>query len=339
MKQGDILGPILFTFFLTAILLTWRAEFERPLCLFRSNADFVMTGRKCEAIGDDFAVADSEYADDTAVLFTSRTEVVELTPHMVKHFARFGMDIHVGTERKASKSEVLFVAAPSHTYIEPETFDGQDLSTIELGGGTFMPVVDKFRYLGSWLTRHCRDDNDVVARIKAAGSAFGALRKCVFSSTSISFRTKKIVYITLILSILLYGCESWCLTEALFHKLRLFHHQCVRAMCRVNRYHTCVHRIRTSELLARVELHSIDTYVTKRQLRWAGHIARMDFSRLPRKMLSAWVRNKRPRGCPQFTYGRGLRKSLQKAAIDTSHWFELCMDRVSWRSLIERIIV
>ena len=168
MKQGDILGPILFTFFLAAILLTWRAEFERPLCLFRSNADFVMTGRKCEAIGDDFAVADSEYADDTAVLFTSRTEVVELTPHMVKHFARFGMDIHVGTERKASKSEVLFVAAPSHTYIEPETFDGQDLSTIELGGGTFMPVVDKFRYLGSWLTRHCKDDNDVIARIKGA---------------------------------------------------------------------------------------------------------------------------------------------------------------------------
>ena len=202
-KQGDILGPILFTFFLAAIMLTWRAEFDRPLCLFRSNADFVMTGRRSDANGNDFPVADSEYADDTAVLFTSRADVVELTPLMVKHFARFGMGIHVGTERKASKSEVLFVAAPSHTYADPETLDDQDLSVIDLGGGTFMPVVDKFRYLGSWITRNCRDNHDVIERIKAAGSAFGALRRCVFSSTSFSFRTKKIVYIALILSILL----------------------------------------------------------------------------------------------------------------------------------------
>ena len=135
------------------------------------------------------------------------------------------MDIHVGTEKKA---DVLFVAAPSHLYIEPETYDGQDLPILQLGDGIFMPVVDKFRYLGSWLTRNCRDDYDVVARIEAAGNAFGALRKCVFSSTAISFRTKKIVYIALILSILLYGSEGWCLTEALFHKLRLFHHRSVR---------------------------------------------------------------------------------------------------------------
>ena len=338
-KQGDILGPILFTFFLAAIMLTWRAEFDRPLCLFRSNPDFVMTGRNCNANGDDVAVADSEYADDTAVLFTSRTDVVKLTPHMIKHFARFGMDIHVGTDKKASKSEVLFVAAPSHVYIDPETYDGQDLSIIKLDGGTFMPVVDMFRYLGSWLTRDGRDDCDVVARIETAGNAFGALRSCIFSSTTVSFRTKKIVYLALILSILLYGCESWCLTEALLHKLRLFHRQCIRAMCRVNRYHTRIHRIHSSELLARVGLYSIDTYVSRRQLRWAGHVARMDYSRLPRKMLSAWVCNKRPRGCPQFTYGRGLRKALHKAAIDDSNWFELAMDRAKWRLSIEQMIV
>ena len=165
-----------------------------------------------------------------------------------RHFARFGMDIHVGTDRKDSKSEVLFVAAPDHVYTNPETFDDQDLRRISLGGGTFMPVVDKFRYLGSWVTRDCRDDCDVIAQIAAAGSAFRALRKCVFSSTAISFRTKKLIYTALILSILLYGSESWCLTETLLHKLRMFHHQCVRAMCRVNRQHTRIHHIRTTEL-------------------------------------------------------------------------------------------
>ena len=337
-KQGDILGPILFTFYLAAIIITWRTVFSRPLCMFRTNSDFVTTGRNIDAHGEDFEVPDSEYADDTAVLFTSRDGLKEATPLMIEHFARFGMDIHVGSRSKSSKSEALFVAAPEHLYADPETYDGQDLSNIELENGTFIPVVAEFRYLGSILTRDCRDDGDVTARIEAAGSAFGALRKCVFASTYISFGTKKIVYTALILSILLYGSESWCLTEKLFRKLRLFHHRCLRAMCRVTRRHTRDYHIRTADLLARVGLASLDTYVTRRQLRWAGHVARMDIRRLPRKMLSSWVCHKRPRGSPQFTYGRGLLKALRKAGVDAADWPVLAADRVKWRTIMDTII-
>ena len=338
-KQGDILGPILFTFYLAAIIITWKAEFVRPLCMFRTNADFVMTGRDINADGDDFDLSDSEYADDTAVLFVSRDDVVESTPVMIGHFARFGMDIHVGSEGNDSKSVVLFAAAPSHVYEDPDTYDGQDLSNIELGDGTFMPVVAEFRYLGSFLTRDCRDDRDVIARIEAAGGAFGALRKSVFASTYISFRTKKIVYAALIISILLYGSESWSLTEKLLHKLRLFHHRCIRAMCRVTRRHTRQHHIRTAELLTRVGLASLDTYIARRQLRWAGHVARMSTARLPRKMLSSWVCQKRPQGCPQYTYGRSLVKVLRKVGVDTTIWPALAAYRASWRTMIDSISI
>ena len=95
-KQGDILGPILFTFYLAAIIITWKAEFARPLCMFRTKSDFVMTGRNINADGDDFALPDSESADDTAVLFVSRGNLAESTPVMIRHFARFSMDIHAG---------------------------------------------------------------------------------------------------------------------------------------------------------------------------------------------------------------------------------------------------
>ena len=337
-KQGDVLGPILFTFYLAAIIITWRVVHSRPLCMFRTNSDFVMTGRNIDAQGDDFDIPDSEYADDTAVLFTSRESLEEATPLMIVHFARFGMDIHVGNHTKSSKSEILFVAAPEHMYDDPETYDGQDLSNFELGNGTFMPVVAQFCHLGSMLTRDCRDDVDVTERIKAAGNAFGALRKCIFASVYISFDTKKVVYTALILSILLYGSESWCLTEKLFRLLRLFHHRCIRAMCRVTRRHTHEHHISTAELLRRLGLASIDSYVTKRQLRWAGHVARMDNSRLPRKLLSSWVRHKRPRGAPQFTYGRGLLKAMKKARVDSGEWWLLAADRVKWRKIIDTII-
>ena len=64
-----------------------------------------------------------------------------------------------------------------------------------------------------------------------------------FASHSVSFAAKKAVYEALILSILLYGCECWCMTEVLQQRLRVFHAQCLRAMCRVTRKHTWEHHI------------------------------------------------------------------------------------------------
>ena len=171
-------------------------------------------------------------------------------------------------------------------------------------------------------------------RIKAAGSAFGALRDKIFAATSISMKVKKVVYSALVLTILLYGSECWSLTEKLYNRLRAFHFRCVRSMCRVTRLHTRRHHISNADLLRRTGLQTIDAYISKRQLRWAGHVARMPNSRLPRKMLSCWVHHKRPRGAPQMTYGRSLRKLLRKAQIPVRNWYELAQDRAQWRELI-----
>ena len=45
-------------------------------------------------------------------------------------------------------------------------------------------------------------------------------------------------YEALVLSILLYGVESWCLTEHLYDRLRVFHARCLRCICYVSRKHT-----------------------------------------------------------------------------------------------------
>ena len=58
----------------------------------------------------------------------------------------------------------------------------------------FLPVVTKFNYLGRNLNIDCRDNEDVVLRIKKAGNAFGALRKCLFSNPNISVDAKRVVY-------------------------------------------------------------------------------------------------------------------------------------------------
>ena len=100
-------------------------------------------------------------------------------------------------------------------------------------------------------------------------------------------KMKQAVYERLVFSILLYGTESCCLTEKLFSMLRIFHNRCVRSMCRVTVTECCVRsmcrvtvtecynfRISNEELLRRLDLRKVDDYITKRQLRWAGHVAR-----------------------------------------------------------------
>ena len=97
-----------------------------------------MTGRKTTVAGDTFALDDSEYADDTAALFVSRNALDKYSPLLVRHFAKFGLEVHVGDVRKPkkkSKTEVLFVAAPPSAYINPATCDDVDLSNVDFGDG------------------------------------------------------------------------------------------------------------------------------------------------------------------------------------------------------------
>ena len=197
-KQGDLLGPKLLTFFKAAVSESWKATSDYELATFRSRPDFVLTGRLHTTGGtsDEFSVADSEYADDTGNVFCSRTDAQVQTPRLLVHYKRWGLDVHAGSigppplpppplpapppppspsppsppplqppKATTSKTELLFCAAPLHTYSNPATFDGADLSALLLPGRRYMPVVSKFRYLGGMLSRSCDDAFAVSARV------------------------------------------------------------------------------------------------------------------------------------------------------------------------------
>ena len=74
------------------------------------------------------------------------------------------------------------------------------------------------------------------------------------------------MYEGIVLAILLFGSESWCLPETLLHQLRTLHARCARTMCRVTRKHTWTHHIATEDLTRRFGLDSADFYVARRQL-------------------------------------------------------------------------
>jgi len=124
-----------------------------------------------------------------------------ITPLIVKHFAHWGLDVHVGSNGNNSKFEVLFCAKDQICYTNPTNYDGKNLSPIRWEGGFHIAVVDTFKYLGSCLTRNGRDYYDIDSRIVSARYAFGTLRKCIFSSCNILTLAKRSVCVLVIISI------------------------------------------------------------------------------------------------------------------------------------------
>ena len=61
-------------------------------CLYRTKEDFVLTGRRFSTKGSEFPVDDSEYADDTAVLFETRTDIEVFAPLLIFHFLIWNED-------------------------------------------------------------------------------------------------------------------------------------------------------------------------------------------------------------------------------------------------------
>lgn len=215
---------------------------------------------------------------------------------------------------------VLFCSAPPFEYPDPSTYDydNTDLSDFTLPSGNVIPIVDraKAKCLGSIISRDGTGRLDVEVRVVGASRAFGSLSKLVFRSMAVSLAAKREAYVALILVILMYGCECWCLMADLWGKLRRLHHPCVRAICRVMMWHTRKHHITTASILKLSKIRSIETHVRRRQLQWMGHVARMQEHRLLRKLLSSWCGGPGPQRRPGLTYGKGIGAAREYAGVD-----------------------
>jgi hypothetical protein len=89
--------------------------------------------------------------------------------------------------------------------------------------------------------------------------------------------------------------------------------------------------ITNRELLGRLGLQTMDTYLARRQLQWLGHVWRMDWSRLPRKQAAHSVQRgsveEKRVGGRELTWGEGVEKALKRA----SHAFPSADDQPSYR--------
>jgi hypothetical protein len=88
-------------------------------------------------------------------------------------------------------------------------------------------VMAKFKYLGTILT----DQNYIHEEIKSrlnSGNACYHLVQSLLSSRLLSKNVKVKIYKTIILPVVLYGCETWSLALREEHRLRVFENRVLR---------------------------------------------------------------------------------------------------------------
>ncbi|XP_063615806.1 uncharacterized protein LOC134788997 [Penaeus indicus] len=111
---------------------------------------------------------------------------------------------------KFAKTEVLY---QSTTATPPNI-------TIE---GTQLKTVDDFKYLGSVISNDGSLDKEINSRICKASQALGRLKIRILSRHSIKLSTKLQIYQAIVLTSLLYGCETWTLYKRHLKLLEKFH--------------------------------------------------------------------------------------------------------------------
>ncbi|KDR23373.1 hypothetical protein L798_05335, partial [Zootermopsis nevadensis] len=135
------------------------------------------------------------------------------------------------------------------------------------------------------------------------------------------------VYKTIILPLVLYGCETWSLTQREKHRLQVFE---IRVLMRIfgsrREDDRAWRKLHNDELKIYTPPPRIVRVIKSRRMRWAGHVARMD-----------GTRGVRPLGRPRRRWEDNIRRDLWEIGVE-GDWILLAQDRVRWRALVNSVM-
>jgi sorting nexin-29 len=175
LKQGDALSPLLFSF---ALEYAIRKVQENEVCLELNGTHQLLV-----------------YADDVNLLGDS-VDAIEESSETILEASR-------DTDQEINAEKTKYMIMSRH----PNSGQNQNIWT----ANESFENVAKFKYLGATLT----NQNDIHDEIKGrliSGNAYYYSVQNLLSSRLISKNLKIKIYKTVILPIMLYGCETWSLT-------------------------------------------------------------------------------------------------------------------------------
>ena len=87
--------------------------------------------------------------------------------------------------------------------------------------------VEEFKYLGTTLTNQNSIQEEIKSRLKSVNACYHSVQN-ILSSSLLSKNLKIKIYRTIILPVVLYGCQTWSLILREENRLRVFENRVLR---------------------------------------------------------------------------------------------------------------
>ena len=252
---------------------------------------------------------DLDFADDLALLAHTHTQMQAKTTKLEAVSSKLGLKINT------DKTKTIRINGNAREQIMINYLDIED--------------VTSFTYLGSFINITGGTYEDVLARIGKARSAFNTLAS-IRRSREITTTTKLRIFNSNVKSVLLYGSETWRMTQKTVSKLQTFINKCLRrilgiywpaAISNANLWET------TGQAPVRQEF-------TSGKWTWIGHTFRRPSYCIARQALLWNPQGSRRRGRLPNSWTRDTDHTIQLRGL---FWHQLeCLsrDRGDWRDFV-----
>ena len=253
------------------------------------------------------------FADDAAGTIHNQQELQALMDHFSQAHKDFGLTISL---KKTSVLELDTMELPAITIDDYE-----------------LDVIEQFTYLGSTITNNLSLDTEINKRIRKAATTLARLISQVWTNPKLTEMTKMVVYNTCVVSILMYGGETWTTYAKQEKRLNSFHLRSIRRILGIS----WQDRVSNTKGLSQANLLSMSNLLRQRRLCWMGHVYCMEDCHIPNDIpygeLASGTRSK---GRWQMLYKDVCKRDMKALNIKTESWDDLTANRMTWRSTLNQ---
>ena len=257
------------------------------------------------------SLEDLDYADDIVLL----AEVWKHAQQKLERLNTYGLQ--TGLNINIDKTESLRIHAKNATNFKVNGEEIKDSTS--------------FTYLGATVTTTGGAAEDMKIRIGKARKQYHRFRK-LWNSGQYRRKTKMRIFQSNVISVLLYGCETWKMTEADEHCLNVFVHKCLRRILKIY----WPQRVSNEEVRRIAGIEKVSTQIQHRRWKYIGHILRKNPDDHQRTALRWTPDGRRNRGRPKETWRRTVERELKLYGLTS--WeaaAAVANDRHQWRHLIK----
>ena len=292
-KQGDSLSPLLFIIFMDAILKKCRSRIPKVKV---GNWKLSPTYISNLAFADDLVtMADTPSKLQTALNIWQQ----ELTNH--------------GMEMNIAKTKIMHIRGNKEERTQERiTIKDQEVEW-----------VDYYDYLGVRISETGKIDEEILNRTRKGSQVYYQLNQCLINKKEVSIDAKMRIYNAIYVPTLLYGLESAVLQEK--HKKSIQASEMKFLRRAIGK--TKKDRVRNTKIRKDVDQTPLNDILEQKQLKWYGHLVRMDENRIVKKIFQCKEEGKRRRGRPRTSFEQHIEQLGRKRGKTKKEMEKLAMNR------------